>query len=463
MNEHLNKIIDYNKLYSSYYTNYPPVGEWKEDFINEVSYDDIINDTFSVKKNMQDASLYVHFPYCNSQCYFCHCHTIISKDHKKHWAFLEELEKEVLVFKEMLENSDGVVKFVDIHLGGGSPSGMNSEEFTYLKNILSNLVEFDKVREFSIEIDIRFCDVDKIKSFADAGITRISFGLQDFNVDVQQAINRIQPFSMFEEKLPQIRDSFNGINFDLIYGMPHQSIESFSHTIDNVLKLSPDRIALYKYNHKPDLYKHQGFIENNTLPSEEDNIKINYYAIEKLLSNGYIRIGIDHFAKKTDSLGKSALKSELRRNFMGYTAGDYGCTIGFGPSSMSDLYGYYVQNTYDLKFYRESVDNNRLPLFRGYKLSQDDILRREIIYAIMNNFKIDFLAIEKLFDIKFDEYFASELMNLDKLENDDLIIIQDNILSVTPVGKYCLRNIAVVFDSIYSKTQEYKYSKDFIK
>lgn len=459
----LSKIINYNKLYSSYYTNYPPVGEWNAECTENISYATMLKETFSIKNNNKDVSLYIHFPFCNSQCYFCHCHTIISKDHQKFNAFLELLEKEILIFKKMIQKENLDINIVDIHLGGGSPSGMNKEEFKYMKKILSHILSFDKISEFSIEIDIRFCSIEDISNFAKEGITRISFGLQDFDPNVQKAINRIQPYSQFEELLPQIRDKFSGINFDLIYGMPHQTIESFTRTIENVIKLCPDRIALYKYNHKPDLYRHQQLIKNESLPSEEDNIKINYYAIEKLIENEYIRVGIDHFAKKTDNLGQSALNSELKRNFMGYTAGEYGCTIAFGPSSMSDLYKYYTQNTYDMEFYEKSIIDNKLPLFRGYKLTEDDILRREVIYAIMNNFKIDMKIIENSFNIKFKEYFLNEFRKLEVLEKDGLVIIEQNSLVVTELGKYCLRNIAIIFDAIYTKNNEYKYSKDFSK
>lgn len=462
LNNKLEKIVEYNKLYSSYYTNYPPVGEWTEEFVESNNYEDVMIKTFLVENNIRNnVSLYIHFPFCNSQCYFCHCHTIISKDHSKFVEFLNVLEKEISIFKEIVKRNNISINIVDIHLGGGSPSGMSKEEFKYLKDILSNIVEFDKITEFSIEIDVRYTNIERIKAFAEDGITRISFGVQDFNEKVQQTINRVQSYEVFQDLLPKVKNMFRGINFDLIYGMPYQTIESFKETILNVVKLNPDRIALYKYNHKPDLYKHQQFIKNDMLPSEEDNIKINYYAIEQLLYHGYIRVGIDHFAKRTDNLGISALNSEVKRNFMGYTAGEYSRTIGFGPSSMSDLYGYYVQNTYDMNYYNSVINKGMLPIFRGYTLTKDDIVRREVIYGIMNNFGVFYSDIERSFSIDFLSYFSSELQKLEIIANDGLVILNNDSFIVTEIGKYCLRNIAIIFDAIYACSNEYKYSKDF--
>ncbi len=460
-NETIDKIVKYNKLYSSYYTNYPPVGEWTEDLIKTTSYKDILMETFSFDQEKKNISLYIHFPYCNSQCYFCHCHTIISKDHQKYFSFLKTLEEELKMFKKLLDKDAINVNIVDIHLGGGSPSGMNIEEFDYLKNVLSTIVDFKNIGEFSIEIDLRFCSEKKMKHFSDEGITRISFGVQDFNEKVQKAINRIQPVSLFNEMVPKTRDMFRGVNFDLIYGMPFQTIKSFEETIENVIKLSPDRISLYRYNHKPSLHKHQGAINSNTLPSETDYIKINYHAIEQLLDNGYLRIGIDHFAKKTDNLGIAALNKNLKRNFLGYTAGGYTYNVGFGPSAMSDLYGFYLQNIYDMKDYKEKIEDEQVPLFRGYKLSKDDIIRREVIYQIMDNFQIDFKELSNIYKIDFFDYFKEEQQQLLELEKDGLLTLNENILEISDVGKYCLRNIAIIFDKIYAQTKQYKYSKDF--
>lgn len=463
LNSKLKKILEYNRLYSSYYTNYPPVGEWNGELLEKMSYGDILSSTFSKKNNMREVSLYIHFPFCYSQCYFCHCHTVISKDHTRYFSFLETLEKEIKLFKNIIDNnSDIKIDVVDIHLGGGSPSGMSEKEFLYLKSFLSMIVDFERIREFSIEIDIRFSDMKKIRFFKDEGITRISFGVQDFNINVQKAINRIQSVELFDEIVPQVKEMFRGVNFDLIYGMPYQTLESFDDTIDNVIKYSPDRIALYKYNHKPDLHKHQAFIKDEWMPSEEDSILINYNAIQKLLKNGYIRVGIDHFAKVTDSLGQAAEENKLRRNFMGYTAGDYGCTIAFGPSSMGDLYGYYVQNVYDMHEYQERLDSGVLPIFRGYELSLNDIVRREVIYGIMNNFRVDFNEIKSSFNLD-KNYFITEFEQLKSLIEDELITFDEQILAVTEVGKFCLRNIAIVFDDIYAKSKQYKYSKDFTK
>jgi oxygen-independent coproporphyrinogen-3 oxidase len=461
-NSTLTKILEYNKLYSSYYTNYPPVGEWRKEVTDTIPYVDILSKTFSKKNNMSEVSLYIHFPFCHTQCYFCHCHTVISKDHKKYMSFLTVLEKELQLFKKTIDSKDIDIKVVDIHLGGGSPSGMNKEEFLYLKKMLSPLVNFDEVREFSIEIDIRYCELEQVDFLSQEGISRISFGVQDFNEDVQVAINRVQSFEVFEDAVPKVRDKFRGVNFDLIYGMPHQTIESFSETIKNVLKLSPDRIAMYKYNHKPDIYRHQGLIKDKHLPSEEDSIAMNYFAIEELLKNDYIRVGIDHFAKKTDNLGIAAQNNSLRRNFMGYTAGDYGCTIAFGPSAMGDLYEYYVQNVYSMSDYEKMIDDGKFPLFRGYELSKDDIIRREVIYGVMNSFRVDFKELRESFDIS-EDYFGAELEKIKPLIEDGLVTFEDEILIVTDLGKFCLRNIAVVFDRIYNETKEYKYSKDFIK
>jgi len=461
-NETIDKIVKYNKLYSSYYTNYPPVGEWTEDFIKTTTYENILMETFSMSRDKKNISLYLHFPYCHSQCYFCHCHTIISKDHSKYHSFLQTLESELKVFKQLLDKEVLNVNIVDIHLGGGSPSEMNEEEFTYMKKMISTIVDFNNINEFSVEIDLRFCSEEKINFFAKSGITRISFGVQDFNDDVQHAINRIQPFSLFSEMVPKVRDKFRGVNFDLIYGMPYQTIESFQETINNVIKLSPDRIALYRYNHKPSLHKHQKAIESNRLPSETDYIKINYHAIEKLLENGYMRVGIDHFAKESDNLGVASINKDLVRNFMGYTAGEYGYTVGFGPSAMSDLYGYYLQNIYDMNNYKEKINDDQIPLFRGYKLSQDDIIRREVIYQVMNNFQVDFTSLSTKYEIDFFEYFHEEQKQLEELKQDGLLTLDTKILDITDIGKHCLRNIAIVFDKIYSETKQYKYSKDFV-
>lgn len=454
-------LVEKYSARGSFYTDYPIIGLWQEAFTDNDYEKALVNFTRAPKE--LPVLLYLHFPYCPEICYYCQCYSIFSQDYTKTQDFLNLLFKEIDLLRNFFKKHSFVPKIKEIHLGGGSPSCIREKEFELLVKRLQSLVNFSELDEFTIEIDPRNFEKEKLQYYAQKGINRISFGIQDFDPQVQKAVNRIQPPELIESLLtPEIRKLFKSINFDIIYGLPLQTRESFKKTIDTVIKLSPDRIALCVLGYRPDIFKHQKMLNESQIPDVYEKTIVNIEAMQRLMSSGYLRIGIDHFAKPGDALGKAMLSKKMHRNSLGYTPGRCYDMIGLGPSSNSRITErYYAQNTYSLSEYGEKLKQNKFPVFRGYKLSDDDIIRRDLMHQILSYFSLDFRYLEKKYGINFKEYFKEEIGALDDLAKDGLIELSSGGITVTELGKLFLRNICIPFDVFLKRNQQYKHSREF--
>ena len=441
-----NNLLEKYSVSVPRYTSYPPAPEWTEDF----KVEDFLDANALANENKSPISLYFHLPFCESQCYFCACNVVISKKKSIISPYLEHIKKEIFNLSKLINKNRNVEQ---IHLGGGTPTYFNPQELKELFSAVKENFNISKNCEAGVEVDPRVTTHDHLKALSELGFNRLSMGIQDFDLKVQETINRIQPYSETEEIVSYSKGlGFNSINVDLIYGLPYQTKESFAKTIKLILKLNPDRIALFHYAHLPQLLNHQAkYILNESLPSSDTKIQIFQHAVQTLTDNGYVFIGLDHFAKPEDELTLARAKKTLHRNFQGYTI-KAGCDLyGLGITAISNVQNTFAQNIKKLNPYYEVLDSGNIPVFRGIILNKDDILRREIIMKILCHGEVSIPEIEGKYNIKFDNYFQNELERLKEFENDGLItlVIRHSsfvIIKVTNLGQFFLRNIASVFD-----------------
>lgn len=433
------------------YTSYPTADRFTDQF-NEQSYIKYLE-----KPSLAPLSIYVHLPFCASICYYCGCNKIITKDHGRSAKYLRYLDKEMSMVASRLQ---GDRKVVQLHLGGGTPTFLSDDELHELMAMLHKHFDFAQDAELSIEIDPRTVNDHMLTMLAGLGFNRTSLGVQDFDPEVQQAVNRIQPQEMVEKAINTSRENgFLSVNFDLIYGLPKQNLDSFGHTLDTVIQLSPDRIALYNYAHLPSRFKPQRRINESELPSAEERLQIFLMSLHKLLDSGYIYIGLDHFAKPDDELAHAQATKTLHRNFQGYTTHAECDLIGLGLSSIGKVGHSYSQSVTTLDAYYEMLDKDILPVKRGFELSMDDVMRRQIIMNFMCSEPIDFASINKSYAIDFRKYFADELNKLKQYEETELITIDDNTITVTPKGRMFVRAVGMVFDKYLQQATAAQYSK----
>jgi len=389
-------------------------------------------------------SLYVHIPFCNTICYYCGCNKIVTRDHAKVAEYLGFLEREIDLVAARLKGSRPVEQ---LHLGGGTPTYLSIEELQRVMVLLRARFTFVPRGEFSIEIDPRTAPPEKVRALAALGFNRLSVGVQDFDPKVQAAVNREQSFEITEASILAARESgFQSINIDLIYGLPHQSAASFAVTLERVLELSPDRIALYHYAHLPERFKPQRRIDGEALPSPQEKLTIMIEAIRRLGAAGYEYIGMDHFAKTDDDLARAQRQGRLHRNFQGYSTRPDTDLIGLGVSAISKVGPTYAQNVRTLDEYYECLRADTLPTQRGLQLNADDLARRAVIMALMCHFEVSKESIATAHLIDFDDYFARELEALKPLEEAGLVTCDAEWISVTPRGRLLVRALAMVFD-----------------
>ncbi|MFA9274707.1 MAG: oxygen-independent coproporphyrinogen III oxidase [Candidatus Aquirickettsiella gammari] len=437
------------------YTSYPTADRFHTDF-TESSYIQYLQQR-NQSENKPPLSLYIHIPFCASLCYYCACNKVITKDRSKSAIYLAYLAKELQLVKQHLTVRETISQ---LHLGGGTPTFLSEEEMRGLMAMLRDNFDFAKDAEISIEIDPRTVTAQTLQLLADVGFNRTSLGVQDFDEQVQIAVHRIQPYDMVEKCISQSRAvGFQSINFDLIYGLPKQSLESFSRTLDQVIALSPARIALYNYAHLPTRFKPQRRINEADLPSAEQRLQIFLMSLRRLLAEGYVYIGLDHFAKPDDSLALAVKDKSLHRNFQGYTTRADCDLVALGLSSIGKIGASYVQNFRTLDEYYAALDQNKLPVEKGFHLSQDDLLRREMIMDLMCSTTLDIPAIEKKYGIGFAEYFKDELARLQSYADEGLMKIDEAAVSVTAKGRMFVRAFSMVFDQYLARQSGAKYSK----
>ena len=389
-------------------------------------------------------SLYVHIPFCESLCYYCGCNKIITRHHERATGYLKYLAREVDLHTERLGTGQSVSQ---LHLGGGTPTFLSDEELGELMSMLRRNFAFAPSGEYSIEVDPRTIDGQRLQALWDLGFNRLSFGVQDFDADVQKAVHRIQPAEQVFRLVEQSRAiGFESINVDLIYGLPRQTPESFARTLEQIKELRPDRIAVYAYAHLPERFKPQRRILGSELPPVPDKVTMLSQSLNTLQEAGYVYIGMDHFALPDDSLAVAKRQGRLHRNFQGYSTYSDCDLIGLGVSSIGKVGATYSQNAKTMEEYCDLIDHGRLPIVRGLALSRDDLARRAVIMAIMCQGQVLFESIELAWLLDFREYFGAELEALKAQQEQGLVVVDDTGIQVTGMGWYFVRAVAMVFD-----------------
>jgi oxygen-independent coproporphyrinogen-3 oxidase len=389
-------------------------------------------------------SLYVHIPFCESLCYYCACNKIITKHHSKAAGYLRYLEREVELHTEVLGTSQPVSQ---LHLGGGSPTFLSDDELRELMAMLRRNFAVVPGAECSIEIDPRTVTAERLQVLAGLGFNRISFGVQDFDPEVQKAVHRVQPHEQVAALMADARKiGFDSINVDLIYGLPRQTPDSFARTLQQVAGLKPDRIALYAYAHLPERFKPQRRIQSTELPGAGAKITMLSQALASFLSAGYVYIGMDHFALPGDALAVAKRQGRLHRNFQGYSTQADCDLIGLGVSSIGKVGATYSQNAKTMDEYCDLLDQGKLPVVRGLALSRDDLARRAVIMALMCQGQVVFESIELAWLLDFKTYFAAEMDKMRELQEQGMVIIDDTGIQVTAQGWFFVRAVAMQFD-----------------
>lgn len=434
------------------YTSYPPATQLTEGFTES----DFRAAIAASNQRKTPLSLYFHIPFCQSACYFCGCNTVISQNTRIAKPYLENIAREIQHTASLIDQDR---KVLQVHWGGGTPNYLDCEQVEFLWQNIHRNFNLDPDAEVSIEINPRYVDEDYIFFLREVGFNRISFGIQDFNPQVQLAVNRVQPEEMLFNVMSWIKAAnFKSVNVDLIYGLPHQNLHSFRETVHKTVALDPDRIVVFNFAYVPWLKPAQKNIPVEALPEPQEKLEILQMTIEELTKSQYLFIGMDHFAKYNDELAIAQRNGTLQRNFQGYTTHAETELFGFGTTSISMLHDAYVQNHKQLKEYYQAVTADTLPVSKGIKLTQDDIIRRDVIMSIMSNFQLHKHEIEAKYQINFDQYFAYELDSLEPLIADGLVNVSNHHIHITDIGRLLVRNIAVIFDA-HNQTQDKHFSR----
>jgi oxygen-independent coproporphyrinogen-3 oxidase len=425
------------------YTSYPTADRFVEAF-GAVELAHALAQRRELGPAAPPLSLYVHVPFCEQLCYYCACNKIITKKHDRGAAYLQSLAREIDLYTLQAGAGQPVTQ---LHLGGGTPTFLSDGELAALMALLDRSFGLVPGAERSIEIDPRTVDAQRLAGIAALGFNRISFGVQDFEPAVQEAVHRIQPFDKVARLMDDARGiGFDSINADLIYGLPRQTPATFARTLQGIVRIRPDRIALYGYAHLPERFKPQRRIHSADLPGAGDKLAMLSLALEKLQEAGYVYIGMDHFALPHDALAVAKREGRLHRNFQGYGTQPDCDLIGLGVSAISRIGATYSQNAKTLEEYTGRLDQGRLPVVRGLALSRDDLARRAVIMALMCQGHVLFESIEQAWLLDFREYFEPELEALRDFEAMGLVQADTNAIQVTPAGWYVVRAIAMVFD-----------------
>ena len=389
-------------------------------------------------------SLYIHIPFCENICYYCGCNKIITKDHSRSARYVDYLAREMAMVADRLGARRAVMQS---HWGGGTPTFLDPDEMRRVMAALNRHFELLPDGEHAIEIDPRRVGDDRMELLGELGFNRISLGVQDFDPEVQQAINRVQTFDETNSVVRAARRlGFQSVSMDLIYGLPHQTTQRFAATIDRVLEMRPDRLSVYSYAHLPHVFKPQRRIDPAAMPPAAEKLDILVSTIERLTAAGYVYIGMDHFALPEDDLAIAQREGRLQRNFQGYATHAGYDQLGFGVSAIGAVAGHYVQNARTTDDYYADLDDDRLPIVRGFETSAEDRLRKSIIGELMCNGTLDIPAVEAAHGIDFAETFAAELADLDTLAVDNLLRRTAERIDITPLGRLLVRRVAMVFD-----------------
>jgi oxygen-independent coproporphyrinogen-3 oxidase len=392
----------------------------------------------------RELSLYAHIPFCDSLCYYCGCNMVATQDYSKTQPYLESIEREMARTAQAVDTKRIVRQ---LHWGGGTPTYLNPDDIRRLMAMMRKHFTLAADAEVSCEVDPRELTYEHLAALRECGFNRVSFGVQDMDPDVQQAVNRIQSEFLIQQVLDWSRElGFSSINLDLIVGLPKQTVESFSRTLERVAVWAPDRLAVFAYAHVPWMKKHQNLIKEADLPDSATRLGLQQAVNDALGAAGYVNIGLDHFARPEDELVRAQQNKTLWRNFQGYTTHKNSDILAFGASSISQTLDVYMQNEKNLKRYQERVAATGLAVERGLKLTRDDQIQREAITRVMCDLELDFAEFGSEWGIAFSDYFADALADLRPLADDGLVVLSPGKISVTPSGRLFLRNIGMCFD-----------------
>ncbi|WP_205597704.1 oxygen-independent coproporphyrinogen III oxidase [Paraferrimonas sp. SM1919] len=433
------------------YTSYPTALEFNQDF-NEAQWRQAI-----INSDSRKLSLYLHVPFCHKLCYYCGCNKIVTRHQHKADQYLEYLTKEIMSRAPLFKD----YQVTQMHWGGGTPTFLTDEQIVAVTSLLKEQFNFADDGEFSIEIDPREIKLSTLDTLKAVGFNRISVGVQDFNKDVQVAVNREQDEQFIFDLFAKAKAlGFESSNADLIYGLPHQTPESFKKTIERTIELSPDRLSVFNYAHMPARFAAQRKIKDEHLAGPQAKLSMLHNSIEQLTAAGYQYIGMDHFAKPDDELAKLQRAGKLHRNFQGYTTQPECDLLGLGVSAISQVGKAYAQNQKDLKPYYAAIDEQGHALWKGCALTEDDLIRRAVIKQLICHFELDFAAIEAEFSIEFEQYFQHDLALLQTFIDDGLVSYQARQLKVVGTGQLLIRNICMCFDSYFrEKARQQQFSR----
>ncbi|HIF9350691.1 TPA: oxygen-independent coproporphyrinogen III oxidase [Photobacterium damselae] len=433
------------------YTSYPTALEFHQEF-SEAEFE-----TACHQYPERKLSLYVHIPFCHKLCYYCGCNKVITRHQEKADVYLDALALEIAQRAALC----GPRQVSQLHWGGGTPTFLTKEQITRLMNLLREHFDFDADAEISIEIDPRRIELDMLDHLRQEDFNRISIGVQDFNKEVQKVINREQDEKFIFDLVQRAKElGFRSTNLDLIYGLPLQNQQAFSDTLHEVLKMKPGRLSVFNYAHMPQLFAAQRKIKDEWLPGPKEKLAMLQQSIATLTGAGYQFIGMDHFALPDDELAVAQRNGILHRNFQGYTTQGDCDLLGLGVSAISMIGDCYAQNQKELKAYYADIEQQQHALWKGVQLDQDDLIRREVIKALICNFQLKKHDIEAMFDLKFDQYFAEDLQLLQTFINDDLVRVDDEMIYVEPKGRLLIRNICMCFDKyLRERARQQQFSR----
>jgi oxygen-independent coproporphyrinogen III oxidase len=437
------------------YTSYPPATRFAPSFEKAALLEKIRQNNESADGNL---SLYFHLPFCRSLCWYCGCTTIITTQQKKSASYLELIDREMDVLRGRINPER---KVVQLHFGGGTPTFLLPDELRALGRMIHRRFNIAPDAEFGVEIDPRRLTEDHIKALKEIGCNRVSLGVQDHNPQVQLAIHRIQPLEVTQKAVDWARAAgIKMVNVDLIYGLPHQTPVTFQKTLDEIIALRPDRLAVFSYAHVPWIKPSQKILETENLPDAETKLQLLKLTMDKLTANEqFVNIGMDHFARPDDELALAQKNKTLQRNFQGYSTCGNTDIYSFGISSISQAADAYWQNFKEIDAYAEALGRGELPIERGYVLTADDVVRRKVIMRLMCDLEIDYAGLSTQVGVNVPEYFASEIASLTDLESDGLLERNANGLKVTGAGRLFIRNVAMRFDAYLPKQLERRFSQ----
>ncbi len=433
------------------YTSYPTAVEFHKEFSEQDLAQAIVG------SDKETLSLYIHVPFCHKLCYYCGCNKIITRHAHKADQYLDYLEREIKARAPHFKH----LTVTQMHWGGGTPTFLSPAQIRRLTGLLKHEFNFAEQGEFSIEIDPREVEISTLDVLAEVGFNRISVGVQDFNKKVQQAVNREQDEQFIFDLLKAAKEKgFSSTNVDLIYGLPHQTPESFNETLERIKELAPDRLSVFNYAHLPHRFAAQRKIHDEDLPTPQQKLKLLENSINILTADGYQFIGMDHFAKPDDELAKLQRAGKLHRNFQGYTTQPDADLLGLGASAISSIGNAYAQNAVDLKDYYSTIDEQGTALVKGCSLERDDFIRRAVIKQLICHFEMDKSVIERDWDINFDDYFDADLKLLQTFVDDELVELDGSIIRVTAQGNLLIRNICMCFDRyMREKARQQQFSR----